>query len=171
MVGRMSVSALWCLCHLFATSSDLFGTKAFFMVLKWSSVVGWSSAWLLLYLYTIATVFQLYEGGDMMYEKEKARAYTFTDSKDPLPPTPYRHGMIGTGLGWHCTLYTVGKSVMAQLNVIAVTVIHTSVPRVTLPHALINWANPAPTMRRCHWGFIDLLTLQTRFFGLVLIVF
>ena len=29
----------------------------------------------------IATVFQLYHDGDMMY-KEKARAYTFTDSMD-----------------------------------------------------------------------------------------
>ena len=32
--------------------------------------------------YAMATVFQLYHDGDMMYEKEKARAYTFTDSTD-----------------------------------------------------------------------------------------
>ena len=37
----------------------------------------------------IATVFQLYCDSDMIYENEKARAHTFTDSRDP--PTPYRH--------------------------------------------------------------------------------
>ena len=38
--------------------------------------------WVLLF-YAIATMFQLYHGGHMMYEiKEKARAYTFTDSMD-----------------------------------------------------------------------------------------
>ena len=36
--------------------------------------------WLL--FYAMATVFQLYHGGDMTYEKEKVRAYTSTDSRD-----------------------------------------------------------------------------------------
>ena len=36
-----------------------------------------------LLFYTIATVFQLYHGGHMIWdEKEKGQAYTFTDSRD-----------------------------------------------------------------------------------------
>ena len=62
-----------------------------------------------------------------VWDEEKVQAYTFTDSKDLYPPTPYRHGMRRTGLWWHWKLYT------AQLNVIAMTGIRSSVPRVTYP--------------------------------------
>ena len=62
-------------------------------------------------------------------EKEKPRAYTFTDdSRVLLPPTPCRHGMRVTGLWCRCMLYTAGKWIAAQLNVIAVTGIRTPVP-------------------------------------------
>ena len=36
-------------------------------------------------------------------------------------PTPYRHGMRETGLWWRCKLYTEGKWISAQLNVMTVT--------------------------------------------------
>ena len=39
---------------------------------------------------------------DIWDEKEKAQAYSFTVSRDLYPLTPYRHGMIGTGLWWCC---------------------------------------------------------------------
>ena len=66
------------------------------------------------------TSFHLYHGGDIWDEEEKEKAYTFTDSGDLQPPTPYMHGMGGTGLWWCCKLYTAGKWIAAQLNVMAV---------------------------------------------------
>ena len=45
-------------------------------------------------------------------EKEKAWAYTFTDSSDLYPTIPYRHCMRGTGLWWCCKLYTMGKWIL-----------------------------------------------------------
>ena len=49
-----------------------------------------------LLFYAMATVFQLYNGSDMLYIDEKEKAYPFTDSKDLYNPTPHRKGMIGT---------------------------------------------------------------------------
>ena len=58
---------------------------------------------------------------DAWDEEEKAWAYTFTNSRDLLPPIPFRHAMRGTGLWWCCKLYTTGTWIAAQLNVIALT--------------------------------------------------
>ena len=78
----------------------------------------------LLLFYAKATVIS-WQWYDVWDEKEKSWAYTFTNSRD------LGHGMKGTGLWWCCKLCTVGKWIAAQLNVIAVTGIHTPVPRVT----------------------------------------
>ena len=51
-------------------------------------------------------------------EEEKARVYTFTDSRDL--PTPHRHGMTETSLWWCRKLYTARKWIATQLNVMAV---------------------------------------------------
>ena len=77
---------------------------------------------------------------DVWDEKEKAQTYTFTDSKDLLTPRLYKHGMKGTGLWWHCKLYTVGKRIAAQQNVIAVTGTYPC-PKGHIPRVLTNWAN------------------------------
>ena len=75
-----------------------------------------------------------------IWDEEKARAYAFTHWQDLEPPTSYRHDMRGTGL-WACIkLYIAGKWIAAGLNVIAVTRIHTPVPRAYLSLALTNWA-------------------------------
>ena len=70
----------------------------------------------------------------MMYE-EKARAYTFTDSRDLQPPAPYRYAMRGTDrpVMTLSVIHSRWKWIAAQLNVIVVTGIHTPVPRVTYP--------------------------------------
>ena len=51
-------------------------------------------------LVVLAKVFQLYHGGDMMnlMRRRKPETTPFSDSRDLLPLTPYRHGMRGTGL-------------------------------------------------------------------------
>ena len=36
-------------------------------------------------------------------------------------PCPYRNGMRGIGLWWHCKLYTAGECITAQLHAMAVT--------------------------------------------------
>ena len=58
---------------------------------------------------------------DIWDEEEKTRAYTFTESRDLYPPKPYWHGIRGTDLWSCCKLYTAGKSIAAQLNVMAMT--------------------------------------------------
>ena len=41
---------------------------------------------------------------DIWDRKEKARAYFFNNSRNLYPPTPYRHGMRGTGFWWCCIM-------------------------------------------------------------------
>ena len=54
----------------------------------------------LLLLYTIATVFQLYYGSDLMYEmrRRKPKPTLLSTQRIFNPPTPHRHGTRGTGL-------------------------------------------------------------------------
>ena len=54
--------------------------------------------------------------------------------------------MRGIGLWWCSKLYTSGKWIAAQLNVIVVTRIRTLPPRVNLSHALTNWAISPPNI-------------------------
>ena len=66
-----------------------------------------------LLFYTVATVFQSYHGGDMMYEmRRKLKLYTFTDSRDLN--SPHHTGMVGQELAFdYAVSYTVGKWISA----------------------------------------------------------
>ena len=100
----------------------------------WPAVVG------LLLFYAIAIVFQLYHGGDVMYEMRRRKGKsTLYQLKGSLTSTPYRHGIRVTGLWWHCKSYTVAAWIAAQLDVMAVTGIHTPCPQGHL-HSTLFWA-------------------------------
>ena len=69
----------------------------------------------LLLFYTIATVFQLYHGGNIMYEMRR---------RNPEPtqgiinnPTPYRHGMRGLAFDDAVSYAQHGIWIAARLNV------------------------------------------------------
>ena len=88
----------------------------------------------LLLFYAIATIFRYImaviwcmrlEGESLSLHFYQLKRYLTSH------PTPYRHGMRGTDFWWCCMLYTAGKWIAGQLNVIAITRIHTPVPRVT----------------------------------------
>ena len=75
--------------------------------------------WLL--FYAIATIGQLCYDGDMMYEMRRRKPeHTLLATRAFVPLIPHRHGMKGTGLVWQGKVYTVGKWITAQLNVMAV---------------------------------------------------
>ena len=99
--------------------------------------------------YAITTEFQLYLSGDMKYEMRRRKPKHTTLPIQGIFNLPYniliyRHGMRGTGLWWHCKLYTAGKWIAVQLNVIAVTRIPTPVPRVTYPALYPTELSPHP---------------------------
>ena len=77
---------------------------------------------------------------DILEEKEKVQTSIFFYRIKGF----LHHGMRGTGLWWRCKLYTVGKWIAAQLNVIALTKIFVPCPQDHLPHALTNWAISPP---------------------------
>ena len=92
------------------------------------------SLFCLLLFYAIATVFQLHHGSDMTYEvgwKKSEPTFLLTQRIFNLPHHTY---MVWEELVFDDAIsFTVWEGIAAHLNVIAVTGIHTPVPRVAYP--------------------------------------
>ena len=76
--------------------------------MSWAAISRFGYLSICLLFYAIATIFQLYHGGNMMYEMRRRKP------EPPLLPTQWifnlpHHGMRGTGLWWRCKLNTPGS--------------------------------------------------------------
>ena len=87
----------------------------------------------------IATIFSYIIGVKMW-----RRSLSLHWQTEEIFNAPHHIGMVWEKLTFDDAVSYMqwGKWIAAQLNVIAMTGIHTHVPRVTYLHVLTNWANP-----------------------------
>ena len=95
----------------------------------------------------LGTVFQLYHGSVMMYEKTRRNPEPTPLLTQWIFNLPHRVGMVWEELVFDDAVsYTQRRKwIAAQLNVMPVTRIRSRCPQGYIPHTLTNWANsPAP---------------------------